>query len=344
VEFSMRPTLDDVAKRAGVSPSTVSRTLSGNIKVSSEKQQRVWQAAKELGYQPDGVARGLRSGYTRILGLVVPDIRNPFFADIIRGAEDVAAEHKYTLFVGSTDEDRNREKTHLQALISHRPAGLMVSSSRAEEVLSQVSRHQIPIVLLGRGRTTVTPNWVGTDHRLGASLAARHLLGLRHKRLAVISGPTDIDVYELRREGFLAEIGAHCEDVMVQAGYRGVQGGYMAMQELLASRRACPSGVFAASDTLAIGAIRAVIEAGLLVPDDVSVIGFDGLELGAYITPRLTTVSQSGYQIGYLGCRRLLALVQGNDAEEHQPIMLKPTLVVRESTAPPREAMQSADK
>jgi LacI family transcriptional regulator len=331
-------TIKDVALHAGVSVTTVSHVVNDTRHVSKEGRARVETAIRALGYVPSAVARSLKSNTTRTLGMLTPNSSNPYFAEIVRVVEDRCFAAGYTLILCNTEDESPRQRVYLKVLGERRIDGLIVVSTGDDEALvSQLRGLPMPTVLLDREIDDPGCDLVETAHMDGGVLAVRHLLSLGHSRIACIGGPDFVTAGEQRIAGWrlaLAESGAAPEgDALLWRGGFTSQGGYEAMQAILRGEHggACPTAVFVCNDLMAIGALRAVHESGLRVPDDISIVGFDDIELSAYTSPPLTTVAQPKDRIGALAVDMLLERVSGRRLEARK-VMLQPTLHVRAST------------
>ena len=332
-------TIKDVAQHAGVSVTTVSHAVNDTRHVSTPVRARVEAAIRELGYVPSAVARSLKSNTTRTLGMLTPNSSNPYFAEIVRVVEDRCFAAGYTLILCNTEDESPRHSVYLTVLAERRIDGLIVVSTGDDEALvSQLRGLRMPTVLLDREIDDPGCDLVETAHMDGGLLAVRHLLSLGHRRIACIGGPAHVTAGEQRIEGWrlaLAESGALPEgDTLLWRGGFTSQGGYEAMHAIMRSDPGAkrPSAVFVCNDLMAIGALRAVHESGLRVPDDVSIVGFDDIELAAYTSPPLTTVAQPKSRIGALAVDMLLERVSGRRLEPRK-VVLQPELRVRASTA-----------
>ncbi len=328
-------TIKDVALRAGVSVTTVSHVVNDTRHVSPKGRERVEQAIRELGYVPSAVARSLKSNTTSTLGMLIPNSSNPYFAEIVRVVEDRCFGAGYTLVLCNTDDEPRRQSVYLQVLAERRIDGLIVVSTGDDDSLvTQLHGLRIPTVLVDREIADPACDLVETAHMQGGLLAVRHLLSLGHRRIACIGGPAGVNPSEQRIEGWrlaLAEAGgAPGADALLWRGGFTSQGGYEAMHAILRTDDP-PSAVFVCNDLMAIGALRAAHESGVRVPDEISVVGFDDIELSAYTSPPLTTVAQPKERIGALAVDMLLERVGGRRRDARK-VVLQPELRVRAST------------
>ncbi len=331
-------TIKDVALRAGVSVTTVSHVVNDTRHVSAKGRERVEEAIRELGYVPNAMARSLKSNTTSTLGMLIPNSSNPYFAEIVRIVEDRCFGAGYTLVLCNTDDEPRRQSVYLQVLAERRIDGLIVVSTGAgddDSLVTQLHGLRIPTVLVDREIADPACDLVETAHMQGGLLAVRHLLSLGHKRIACIGGPVGVMPSEQRIEGWrmaLAEAGtAPNADALLWRGGFTSQGGYEAMHAILRTEEA-PSAVFVCNDLMAIGALRAAHESGVHVPDELSIVGFDDIELSAYTSPPLTTVAQPKQRIGALAVDMLLERV-GGKRRDARKVVLQPELRVRASTA-----------
>lgn len=302
------PTIIDVAKLAGVSKSTAARALSGSANISQASREAVLRAAATTGYERNHLAVGMRSGRSGMLGLVIPDITNPFWAEVARGAQDEAADVGLSLLVFSSDWDHAREVKHLQTVRRARVEGVVINP--VSDGVDDFSRLGMPLVLIGSSAERFPDiASVGSDIAQGVRLGLDHLVSKGHAAPALIVGPRS----RLARARFLRVVYDHCLErdidpavLPIEEGEYTVEGGRHAMQRLLARARVGPLAVFAANDLMALGAMMAVRESGLDCPGDVSILGFDGVPAGAFTTPGLTTVEKPGRLMGARAVARLV--------------------------------------
>jgi LacI family transcriptional regulator len=317
-----------------VHPSTVSRALHrADLPLRDETRRKVLAAVERLEYRPSVIARGLRLQRTRTLGMLVPDITNPFFPPIIRGAEEAARERGYELVLCNTDDLPDRETASLRLLRERQADGLLIATSRmADATVTSVRREHFPFVLVNRGSRSVADRSVEVDNDTAARAVVAHLAGLGHRRIAHIAGPLSTTTGAERAAGYRAAMREHGLDAelrVVEATAYSEEAGHIATAAILA---AGPTAIFAANDLIALGALQAIRAAGLNVPRDVSVVGVNDIPLAGFIDPPLTTMRVPQREMGAIAARMLIALVEGEPvAEPH--IRLDTTLVVRGSTA-----------
>ncbi len=326
-------TIKDVAARAGISYTTVSHVVNGTRPVSDQVRSKVEAAIAELGYVPSGVARSLRVRATGTLGLLLPNASNPYFAELARGIEDHAERNGYSVILCNSDDDIDKQLRYLRVLLERRIDGLIVATVASDAAFAQaLAALRVPLVLVDRSLEGVSADQLRIDHEQGAYLATRHLLELGHRRIVCIGGPASTQVVQLRAGGYrraLDEAGIEAQAV-VDCAFTS-PAGHAAAQVLLAGDTR-PTAIFAGNDMIALGVLRAAAERGLQVPQQLSVVGFDDIEVSRYLHPALTTVGQRIGQLGEQAAERLLARIRkpGLAAEQR---LIEPTLMLRESTA-----------
>ena len=329
-------TMKDVAARAGVSVTTVSHVLNKTRFVTPEVSQRVMTAISELSYAPDPVARGLRSRRTNLIALVIPDINNPFFPELARGAQDVADDHNYVAILCNTDRKGTRERRFLETLRRQRVEGLILNPAEvtAGELLT-LQAGGVEIVLLGQQISHPAFDVVMIDNVQGAHDMVSYLIKCGHKRIAHLGGLRSASSGRLRYEGYLRALEEHglaADPALISEGAFTKQEGHAAMHRLLAVRP-LPTAIFAVNDLVAVGALMALKEAGVRVPQDVAIAGFDNIDEAACIEPALTTINQPKYEMGKAAAELLFrCLESGKTPRQCQHIILSHELVARAST------------
>jgi len=306
----MPPNIADVARHAQVSTATVSRVLAGRGRARPETRDRVFAAARELGYRPSGVARSLRQRATRTLGLIITDIENPFFPQLVRAVEDAAHDLGYAILLCNAADDPEREAGYLELLVDRWVDGVVIAaSSLGERHREWLLDAPLPIVLVNSTDHEIGLSTISSDNRAGGALAARHLAELGHRRLGLIGAPPrnldGPDRLAGAREALEAR-GIDPADILLATDHAGVAGGQRAATEIL-RRDAGITGLIAYNDLMAIGAMRAIRAAGLRIPADVSVVGFDNVDLAAYVDPPLTTIAQATSEMGKWAVTQLAA-------------------------------------
>lgn len=327
-------TISQVAERAGVSVTTVSHVINETRFVSGAVRERVQQAMDELGYRPNALARSLRRGETHTLGLILPDSSNPFFAEVAQNIEVAAFEQGYNVILCNAQGAPSKERLYLDVLQKRQVDGLILLSTGEDgESLSQALHRDIPIVMLDRDLPAADADVVLVDNRLGAVVATNHLLELGHRRIGCISGPSHINPSARRVSGYLdslAGAGIAFDETLVVRGDFHPESGRAGAHALL-SRPDRPSAIFACNDLMAIGAVRAACELGLNVPEDVSFVGFDDIQLASYITPPLTTVVQPKAGMARTAVQLLFERMADRSLPARRHV-LSPTLVTRASS------------
>ncbi len=342
----MPTTIADVARRAGVSTATVSRVLSGVGRASPTTHARVEAAARELGFRPSDVARSLKRRSTLTLGLIVTDIENPYFPQLVRAVEDAAIGDGYAILLCNADDDPEREASYLDLLVERRVDGLIIAASRlGDRQGAWLETAPLPVVLIN---TTAPDDRIPTivsDNRAGGAAAARHLLDLGHRQFGYLMPPPRNPDAAERLAGVrdvLAAAGLAVDGdasaLAIDGGEPTVTGGEAAMAALL-DRAPRPTAVVAYNDLMAIGAMRAIRRRGLAVPADVSLVGFDDVAFAAYAEPALTTLRQETAEMGRWAVATLTAGIRAGSAErDHRPRaeqrIVPVHLEVRESTGP----------
>lgn len=355
-------TIKDVAQAAGVSASTVSRVLNSTVPVSPDLQKRVLEAVEALGYRPSISARSLRTRQTHTIGLILPDVTLPYFAEVAFGAEDAAIKHGYSILLCHSREDPEREKKYFSLLTQKWVDGLIFSAlEQPKELLDTVLRHGIHAVQIDRVYDELAIHSLRIDNVKGGQLATRYLLECGHRRIFYFMGPTSVRPFVGRLEGYqqaLTEAGVEFTpdwvyrvdgfDTPLQlAAPNGslwerwssfsfsfyVAFGYQASQQLLTQEQTRPTAIFAANDAIAIGAIRGLEAGGLVVPDDISVMGFDDVSYASLVKPALTTIAQPKYELGAKAVELIIKAAQTTKDLPPQHITLDVDLVVRDSTA-----------
>lgn len=332
-------TIRDIALHANVSTATVSHVFNNTRYVSPEIRDRVLRVSKELAYVPNSVARSLRSGKTRTIGLVLPDSGNPFFAEIGRHIEENAFAKGYNVIIGNTEGDPEKESFYLDTLVQKKVDGIIfVSTGTSSTSIRQLCDLRIPVVIADREVEAVdcieNVVVVLTDNFRGGVIAVEHLIGLGHRKIGCISGPSISTPSSLRTTGYRAamqDAGLPVDERWVTPGDFSCQSGYAAARQLL-ERENPPTAIFCCNDMMAIGAIRAAADLGLSVPRDVSIVGFDDIALSAFMNPALTTVHQPIKEMSDAITQHLFTAFGSKSAKAYQRIVFQPQLTIRQST------------
>lgn len=327
-----RVTMHQIAHEAGVSLGTVSHVINATATVREPLRQRVFKAVKKLGYEPNELSRGLRLNRTSIVGMIIPDITNPFFPGLVRGVEDVAYKHQFRLVLCNTDNDPQKEATYLNQLRSFLPAGILIIPSPDSTVAAAPGGP--PIVCVDRRPENWKGDMVTVANREGSYKATRHLLDMGHRRIGVITGPEHLTNAMERLRGFRQAMNDAkipiAPEYIQEARFDRVSGYTAALRLLQLLPR--PTAIFAMNDLMAMGALLAIRESRLACPADVSLLSFDGLEQTELTDPALTAVYQPGYQIGYTAAGLLVERIQGLKAAPRE-IVLQTELRIRNSVA-----------
>ena len=330
------PTIVEVAKHARVSIATVSNVIRGTRRVSPALQERVQTAIRELDYSPNEIARSLKVKQTRMLALVLPDITNPFFPEIIRGAEDTAFERGYFLLTANTDEQIGRERRIVSALRSYRVDGILLASAPGKDSnhIRSVMRGGISIVCLDRTVSGIKADAVLLDNVRGGRECVRHLIQGGHSKIAIITGSLTLQTGIERLRGYeeaLREADIEVDPGLVLEGDFREESGYRLGKQLL-QHRVRPTAIFVCNGVMTLGVLKALEEAGVQCPDDIALATFDDLALDRSFHPHLTAVVQPGYEMGARAATILMDRVEGKLANDPLIVRIVPTLVVREST------------
>ena len=339
------PTIKDVARRAGVAPITASRVINNSGYVSAETRRRVEAAIEELGYVPNRVARSLRSKRTQTLALVLTDITNPFWTTVARGVEDAARMGGFSVILGNTDESEPREYEYVQVLLQKQVDGfLLVPTRHGARSVALIQRQKVPLVVLDR---TVEANvdTVRSDSIGGARALTHHLISLGHRRIAMLTGPREVSTAVDRALGYrqaLEEAGIPVEGDLIRFGPYTQQAGY-AMTLSILSLSPRPTAIFAGNNFIAVGALRALREAGLQVPEDVSLVAYDDLPPNFLVEPFLTVATQRAYEMGQVATQLLLTRLAEQEPGQPQEIVLPTELIIRRSCGNPKNMDQTGE-
>jgi LacI family transcriptional regulator len=329
-------TIKDVARRSGVSAMTVSRVINGSRSVSPATVRRVEEAIAELGYVPNRLARGLSRRKTGTIALIVPDVANPFFTLIVRGAEDVARRAGFRIILCDTRADLALERDVIEEMIAHRVEGIAIApvSDRSRTPLRRLAKLGVPFVLIDRAVPGIASDVVLGDSVGGAQQLVEHLISLGHRRIGMILESDDVSTARDRRRGYvqaLENAGLPLDAALVVRSTVDPRGGFSGMQELLRMEDR-PSAVFTVNNLVALGAIEAVRAEGLEVPDDVALVCFDDIEYASRLYPFLTVMMQPAETFGTLGTQLLLERIDGRQPEGDRVVVLPGTFVVRRSS------------
>lgn len=332
------PSIKDVAKLAGVSPMTASRVINDSGQVSTQMKLRVMRAVKQLGYRPNFNARSLRVRKSRLLGLILPDIENPLFSSIAKYVEVAANKNGYNVMIGTTWEDRHKEKEHIEIMISRQIEGIIISLSSAENA-DVFLRSPVPLALLDRKFPDMSelPSLTVDNFEIGR-LAARHLLSLGHRHFACIAGPQSIELFTERMQGYCREIqeaGHRIEACVMTKDMNELSKIELGSRHLFEIMEHCtkmPIGLFCANDLAALGTMQAAHKLKLSVPGQISIVGVDDIPACKLTAPTLTSIAQPVPAIADAGVKLLIDMIHNRDCRPGN-VVLQPELIVRESTA-----------
>jgi LacI family transcriptional regulator len=333
-----RATITDIAAELSISPSTVSRALRNHPDISEATKAKVRAAAERLDYFPDTLAQGLKAQRTSTIGIIVPEIQHHYFSSAISGIEDVTYTADFTIMVCQSNEDYEREKLNLRAMVSNRVAGLLVSISQTTKDVSHfdvLKRRNIPIVFFDRSHDDITDTQVVVNDYQGAYDLVCHLIDRGYRRIAHIGGPDNISIGRQRRNGYLDALQDHNIPVdpalLVEGGF-GQQDGTRGIDKLL-QLQSKPDAEFAVNDPVALGAFIVLKEKGIKIPGEIALAGFSNNPLSSVIEPSLTTVDQGAYAIGKTAAELLIQQIQqGHRSERPVTTVQKTKLIVRNST------------
>jgi LacI family transcriptional regulator len=328
-------TLRDIAKKAGVTTTTISRALNNKPDVSPKTKDKILRIAKNLGYTPNLLAKSLRSRKSKTIGVVLADISNPFFAAIAKGIEDAAHKRSYSIILCNTNEEYEKEEEALRVLVEKRVDGLLITPAQKKyKDILRIKERGIPLVLVARHFDTIRTNSVVSDDVLGGFLATEYLIKRGHKRILHISGPLHISSALERLKGYkraLEEYKIPFEEKLVR-GYTAKMGKAYSLTRRILKEKLDFTAIFAFSDFLALGVMKAIREEKLKIPDDVAVVGYDDIEFASVLEIPLTTVHMPKYRLGMKGTNVLIDKIERKKTDRKpQKLVIKPKLIARKS-------------
>jgi LacI family transcriptional regulator len=329
--------LKQVAVLAGVSTATVSHVLNNSARVSPKLRERVLKVARELNYQPNSLARSLVTRRSNVVGMVITDIMNPFYGAVTRGAEDVLAREGYTLLVGNTDGNCEKEEAYYRTFRAKRLDGLLLITCPSEYPPAYLSRHnaeETPVVLMNRDYPGVRADSVMADSQEGSCRAVAHLLEMGHRRIGIITGPAQHVSSQQRLLGYkraLHENRLPVEDELIREGQFDAKSGYEQARSLLGLRDP-PTALYAFNAAMSVAALRAIFDSDLRCPEDIALVSFDDTEWFDLIRPRVSAVAQPSYELGSTAAQMLLQRISGQLTTPPRRTLLKTELIVRESS------------
>lgn len=326
----------EIARRAKVSTATVSRAINRVPTVDPQLAKRVWKIVDESGYYPNTQARALVSGRSRIFGLIVSEITNPFFPEIVQSFEEIAIQHNYEILLTSTVYDPNRMALAVRRMIERRVDGVAILTFGMEDsLIADLRFRQVPLVFVDVGPPVPGVGNIRIQYQHGIRQAVQHLAALRHVRIAFVSGPLHLRSAMARKTAFeesMREIGAKVEPELMVVGDHTMEGGMRALAKL-ANLRNRPTGVICSNDMSAIGVMREAYDCGIVIPRDLSVIGFDDIRLAQFMIPPLTTVQMSQTELAKLAFQALMNERRESTATKGSEYTLNTNLILRKSTA-----------
>ncbi|WP_158749728.1 LacI family DNA-binding transcriptional regulator [Acidobacterium sp. S8] len=328
--------IKEVARLAKVSTATVSRTINGSDKVTPETAERVRKAIETLKFYPNTNARALGSGRSSLYGLIISDITNPFFPELVKSFEDIAVQYGQEVLIANTNYDPHRMEVCVSRMLQRKVDGVAIMTSEiAEHLIDEFNSRKIPLAFLDNATPQKGISNILVDYAAGIDAAVDHLISLGHKTIGFIAGPMSLASARIRKRAFINALKRNnlkLDLQFVEQGNHRTDGGHEAMSRLL-DHKAHPTAVIASNDMTAIGAMGAVFERGLHIPQDISIVGFDDIELSAFTQPALTTVRLSRQEIAKLAFRALYNTYQ-TGATKGAEYTIQPTLVIRKSTGP----------
>jgi LacI family transcriptional regulator len=330
------PTLENVAERAGVSKSTVSRVLNSSAKISSETRERVLDAVRELGYEPNNIARSLIKRKTYTVGVVLEDILNPFFAEVAKGIESALKETSYSMILTSSDYGEENELELTRKLLRYRVDGVLITPMEPDSgAISLLRKRGIPFFVMNASSVERDVSWIESDNLEGGYLATKYLIGLGHRRLLCLRSMKLMGSRK-RFDGFLRavrEAGLPMENHLVRGDVDSTKGSHVLMNAIVGEvgPGRLPTGIVAVNDAVAIGAMESLLERGVRIPEDVSIIGYDDINFAGLLRVPLTTIHQPKFKMGELAARQLVDGIERGGGGEGRQFLVEPSLVIRKS-------------
>lgn len=328
--------IKEVAKLAKVSTATVSRTINGSDKVTPETAERVRKAIESLKYYPNTYARALGSGRSSLYGLIISDLTNPFFPELVKSFEEIAVQHGQEVLIANTNYDPHRMEVCVSRMLQRKVDGVAIMTSEmAEHLIDELSGRRIPLAFLDTAVPQKGISNILVDYAVGVDAAVKHLIHLGHRAISFISGPESLTSARIRKRAFIHSLEQNhirLDPHFMEEGDHRADGGYDAMLRLL-DLKTRPTAVLTSNDMTAIGAMVAIFERGLEIPKDISIIGFDDIELSSFTRPALTTVRLSRQEIANMAFTALYNTYQSGAAKGAE-YPIQTTLIVRKSTGP----------
>jgi LacI family transcriptional regulator len=327
--------IKDVAKKAGVSVATVSRVLNHPETVSEKTSKKIHDIMEKMNYKPNAAARSLALNKSYTVALMVPNILNPLFPHVAKGVEEVVLSKGYNMILFNTENSAKKEAEFLETLVDRRVDGVILANTKLDEkYLKKVIKKKLPIVLLGSDFNSLDMNVVYTDYSMGAYMITKHLLEVGYQKIFFVSSPFSWKQSDMKREGYLRalkENGVMAEENWIFEGNNDIESGYKCVKKIIQEGNKLPDAIFFANDLMAYGAIEALKDSDIKIPEDIGIAGFDDIFTSSIIDPKLTTVSLPVMKMGSIGARLLIEMLEEKDGLENQKVFLKPRIKIRRS-------------
>lgn len=327
--------LKDIAEHLNISVSTVSRVVNNKDRVDQETRKKVLKALEDFQYQPNEIARSLKSKTSKAIGTIVPDISNTFFSDVIKGVESIARQHGYYIILCNSNEDKDIEEEYTSFLLQKQISGLVIATSGGNaEFYKQYKRAGIPVVFIDNfPKIEANYDYVVIDNMKASYELTNHLIKLGHHKIALINGSLGESTAKERLKGWekaLIDYNIPVREKWIGSGSFKQESGYRIMQGFL-KQAEIPTAVFAANNFLAYGAMHAILEAGLKIPDDIAVVCFDAVDFTGLVKPQITSIIQPAEEIGRIAGEIIMGKIQNKNARLYEKVVLEPQLVIKES-------------
>jgi len=325
--------IKNVAKLAGVHPSTVSRVINNDSRISEKTKEKVLFIINKLDYTPNAIARGLKTKRTYTIGMLIPNITNPFYAEIVRGIENAANKSRFNVILCNSDDKLEKEILYLNILKEKRVDGLILGTAHVKDrSILELEKKNFPYILVSCDIAGLDKNCVIMNDIAGGTIATEYLIKLGHRKIAHITGPLEVRSAINRLEGYMIALEKnhikYKEELIVEGDFR-IAGGYKAMKKLLKLSE-MPTAIFAANDLVAMGVMQAIQQKKYHIPKDFCIVGFDDIQLASFVHPPLTTVRQPTLEMGELAVKMLLRIIEKGEFNQKK-VILKPELIVRKS-------------
>ncbi|MCY6957302.1 LacI family DNA-binding transcriptional regulator [Clostridium brassicae] len=325
----MSTTIKDIARKLNISIATVSKALNDSYDISDKTKKRVREAAKEMNYKPNAIAQGLVTNKTNTIGLIIPDITNPFYPEIARGVEEELNKYGYNIFLCNSNWEIKKEEKYIDLLVSKQVEGIILAHSGVKN--GSLENIDIPIVSVATKSGYKGENFVVIDDKKGGYLATKHLLDSGYKSIMFIGGQNTIETNRMRFEGYkqaLMEQGIQLDERLIKNGDFTKESGYVLVKNSL-KEGIIPTGIFGGTDMLALGVMQAVRECGLNIPEDIGIVGFDDISFSQLPEISLTTIAQPKYDMGVISAKTLLDKINKSKGKD---TILNPKLIIRKTT------------